>query len=677
MSQLLASKKFLRQIAPVAGLALLGAASVAQASGTTTAFGPLYPTLSNPCAIFNSAVPATTFTKIVYGEPINFTITGQVVTESPDGSGKIKVVVKADGYGVGGTSGIKYKFVAKLQLQGAPVNGAFSGKFKGVAKIIGESQDRDDRAGKLAQSTQDNALFQFEIQVNYANGNAVADWSNVASNFSMSCQGSPWTNLTATAPERGGRDPRRDKDEGRAFGSDEESRKAFVGRGFGDVWNKYAWSAQDFGGGLLFGTKNAYFNYASIASYSDESITSPAALCYRNPANITPIIYKGLAGAELFEAPAEGGTATDTHFAEIWRFDKSGKTWSKVRDDTESQGFRIMTTHSSKLYVGSDLGSFVAGVSLQSGGAGNWTFPGSRILSSVDGKNFTAVPCDSSVNGPCTSATAQAITNPSVNVSFRAMTSYGGKLYLGTFNPTGGELWSYDATAVPASAWTLIKKFSPANGAPFPANQYHPAVTELTVFNGKLYVGLGGTGYDYLRTYDGNTLSAVPNLPVLNSPTNIGVLKLFASSKGLLYIGCVDFAGFNLQTMNTGGTFATVTTDGFANSANAYAWSMVEYGDRTYVGTFNTGFLNNAPRGSAELWYSDDTANWRQVPLPLGFGFWNYGIRTMVVADKRLYLGTASNIVAPDLLIPLLPLSPGAEVWSVDVDKVAPKLTNR
>jgi hypothetical protein len=47
------------------------------------------------------------------------------------------------------------------------------------------------------------------------------------------------------------------------------------------------------------------------------------------------------------------------------------------------------------------------------------------------------------------------------------------------------------------------------------------------------------------------------------------------------------------------------------------------------------------------------------------------------VSDKRLYLGTASNIIAPDLAIPLLPLSPGAEVWSVDVYKVAPKLTYR
>ena len=53
------------------------------------------------------------------------------------------------------------------------------------------------------------------------------------------------------------------------------------------------------------------------------------------------------------------------------------------------------------------------------------------------------------------------------------------------------------------------------------------------------------------------------------------------------------------------------------------------------------------------------------MALPLDFGFWNYGIRTMTLANKQLYLGTASNIVAPDLITQPVPLSPGAEVWSI------------
>ena len=48
-----------RLAAPAAGLALLGTVGWASATTTTTAFGPLTPTLSNPCAIFNAPVPGT------------------------------------------------------------------------------------------------------------------------------------------------------------------------------------------------------------------------------------------------------------------------------------------------------------------------------------------------------------------------------------------------------------------------------------------------------------------------------------------------------------------------------------------------------------------------------------------------------------------------------------------
>lgn len=637
--------------AVVVGLACSAGPGLAQAQSGST-FGPVYATLQDPCAVFNAPVTGTTLTQIVYGEPVNFTIDGNtvaVITTSTTGAANLKFMINAHGDGIGANSGIKYQFNGKLQAKANTTgnvldpNFQFNGSFKVSARVIGQGNAAS--TGQVAQGAQDNAVFDFYVRVNYANGVAVGNFDNVTTKFTLTCQASPWSNQM-TALKAG--------------------TKAAVGRGFGDVWNKYAWSTADFNGGLVVGTKNAYFDYSKIGTYSDTNNASPAAQCYRDPTNITPSIYRGLACAELFEAPAEGGSSTDTRFAEIWRLDYAKNTWSQVRNDTASQGFRIMTTHNSKLYVGSDLGSFVAGVDLKTGPAPGWNFPGSRILTSTDGINFTAVPCDSTVSGPCTSATGVSNSPPpNVNTSFRALASYGGKLYLGTFNPTGGELWSYDSAAAAANAWRLIKKFSPVDFSGFPTNKYHPAVTELTVFNGKLYVGLGGAGIDYLRVYDGTTLSPVAGLPTLTSPTNIGVLKLFASSKGLLYIGSVDFAGFNLQTMDKSGVFSTVTATGFANSSNAYAWSMAELNGRTFVGTFNTGFLSQLPRGSAELWYSDDSINWQQMALPVDFGFWNYGIRTMTFANKQLYLGTASNVVAPDLITQPVPLSPGAEVWSI------------
>jgi hypothetical protein len=43
---------------------------------------------------------------------------------------------------------------------------------------------------------------------------------------------------------------------------------------------------------------------------------------------------------------------------------------------------------------------------------------------------------------------------------------------------------------------------------------------------------------------------------------------------------------------------------------------------------------------NAELRYSDHSINWQQMALPLDWGPWNYGIRTMEV-------GNNSTLVAP------------------------------
>lgn len=112
---------------------------------------------------------------------------------------------------------------------------------------------------------------------------------------------------------------------------------------------------------------------------------------------------------------------------------------------------------------------------------------------------------------------------------------------------------------------------------------------------------------------------------------------------------------------------------------------MAEINGRVFVGTFNKDFFSldpgtPLPRGSSELWYSDNvalsnpTGTWQQMALPLDWGLWNYGIRTMEVGDKKLFLGTASNMVAPDLTLisTLIPLSPGTEVWTIRNTAVAP-----
>ena len=633
---------------------LAGTAAQAQASST---FGPVYQTLSDPCAVFNAPVPGTTFTKVVYGEPIAFTIRGETVTivDTSTSPASLKFLVNAHGDGVGAVSGIAYRFQGKLQTKvrasGSVTDPGFryDGSLKLSARVIGQGNEAS--TGRLAQGAQDNAVFDFRVQVQYAAGQTMSFFDSVNSSTTLSCQASPWANQMS-APREGS--------------------KTAVGRGFGDVWNKYAWSMQDFAGGLVVGTKNAWYDAARLATYYDEPPGSTAAQCTQDPGNPIPPVFRPLVCAELFESPpqtAPSRPATDTRFAEIWRLDYAKKSWRRVRDDTASQGFRVMAPHAGQLYVGSDLGSFVAGVDLKSGGAGAWNFPGVRLLRSADGTTYTEVPCGPAVSGPCNAATGSPTMMPDVNISIRALASWGDKLYVGTFNPMGGELWSYSATA----GWARLKKF-----APDAQTQYHAAVTELAVFNNRLYLGLGASSSDYLHVYDGTQVSPVPNLPLPGSPSGAGVLKLFPSTKGVLLVGTVDFArGFGLYTLDALGNFGIVTSSGFGDPAaplnlNAYPWSIAEIGGRTFVGTFNTGIFNKLPRGSAELWQSDDLASWQQVALPLDFGYWNYGIRTMTTANKQLYLGTASTIVAPDGVSGPLTLTPGLEVWSIRSNAASP-----
>lgn len=444
-----------------------------------------------------------------------------------------------------------------------------------------------------------------------------------------------------------------------------------VGRGFGDTWNKYAWSMKDNNGGMLVGTKNAYYDAQQYVSPSGGVKT-----CVDNDIYRVTGIHEPLACMELFGSPAAvaAGVATsvaaDTRFAEIWRYDYGLRSWSKVLDDPKSQGFRVMETHNNKVYVGSDLGAFITGVDLYSGRPGAWNFPGSKLLASTDGKNFNEI--GSCVNaGPCTSANGLDNpygligTNPNytgaVNTSIRALASFKGKLYVGTFNSTGGQLWAYDDTL---NTWALV----PLQGITTPTgNPYKPAIMELRVYKSKLYIGIGGpSGNSYLYSYDGLSAMAVPvdAQPALPQ-SSVGVIKLFVSGNGLLYIGNTDLTlGFSLLSYD-GTNFNSVTLDGFGDPNNAYSWSMAEFNGRLYLGTFNQDFTANPIGASAQLWYSDSGISWQKATLPKTFGPLNYGIRNLEIGNNQLFLGTASNMLAPDLTSEFETFQPGAEVWTI------------
>jgi hypothetical protein len=158
-------------------------------------------------------------------------------------------------------------------------------------------------------------------------------------------------------------------------------------------------------------------------------------------------------------------------------------------------------------------------------------------------------------------------------------------------------------------------------------------VTKLYPFNGKLYVATQniGRGFTFLRYSDMVQEATVP----------------------------VDGNGWEV-----------ITLDGFGDPRNTAIWSMQEFQGMLYMGTFTQDFLFRLPdffsrpenilefdpallAGSAQLWRSNDGLVWERETNPAaGFGIWDYGFRDMVVGNNgtQLFLGTASNLFAPDAM---------------------------
>jgi hypothetical protein len=84
--------------------------------------------------------------------------------------------------------------------------------------------------------------------------------------------------------------------------------------------------------------------------------------------------------------------------------------------------------------------------------------------------------------------------------------------------------------------------------------------------------------------------------------------------------------------------YRILNTNGFGDKFNMYAWSMTVFDNTLYLGTFNIN--------GSQLWYSTDGETW-EVLIPKGFGSkFEWGIRCMIVANERLFIGTAASIPA-------------------------------
>jgi hypothetical protein len=95
---------------------------------------------------------------------------------------------------------------------------------------------------------------------------------------------------------------------------------------------------------------------------------------------------------------------------------------------------------------------------------------------------------------------------------------------------------------------------------------------------------------------------------------------------------------------------------GYGNFFNTYTWSMEVYNNQLYVGTFDWSYVAhvNMPQDlppitlpnetyGADLFRFDSTRKPAKAISYYGVGnYLNYGIRNMLVANGKLYLGSAN-----------------------------------
>ncbi len=248
------------------------------------------------------------------------------------------------------------------------------------------------------------------------------------------------------------------------------------------------------------------------------------------------------------------------------------------------------------------------------------------------------------------------------NSDVTAMAAYRGRLYAGTRNPDGCQVWSYDGVS-----WRQEVGQGEA-GAPTGPGFGDPKtnnVSSMCVYDSRLYVGArnpvsGGR----LWSYDGKDWTqevgqgdvSKPAGPGFGDPDNNDVPSM-AVLDGQLLAGTYNPGGCQVWSFD-GDSWARVAEGGFGDADNHAASSMAVYYSRLYVGTFNNDYTSGC-----QVW-SYDGEEWMQevgqgaASTPTGPGFGDSNNRraaSMAVYDHGLYVGTYDSSGGS-----------GCQVWSYD-----------
>jgi hypothetical protein len=226
----------------------------------------------------------------------------------------------------------------------------------------------------------------------------------------------------------------------------------------------------------------------------------------------------------------------------------------------------------------------------------------------------------------------------------------GERLYAGTLNLEGFQLWASDCEGPPPYRWTKIVDRGAGRG---PLNQ---AVASMTAFKGALYVGTGiqGGGNDRVNEI---------------GPAAAELIRVNADDSWDVIIGeQQDQDGRDREVL--GGLRA-----GFGNFFNGYFWNLGVHDGWLYCGTYDWSInlrwatMESTPakvrhlvemigtegiianEGGADLWRSYDGENWLPVTRKGFDNPYNWGVRNIVSSPLGLFIGTA-NVFGPRVAVP-------------------------
>ena len=248
------------------------------------------------------------------------------------------------------------------------------------------------------------------------------------------------------------------------------------------------------------------------------------------------------------------------------------------------------------------------------------------------------------------------------NTTAGAMSFYGGRLYTGTYNAQGCQVWSYNGIS-----WTQEVGQGAAGTPTGPGfgNGKTNNVSSMAVYGSSLYVGTRNPAEGCrIWSYNGISWTQEVGQGAAGTPTGPGFgdtgnndVTSMAVMGGRLYAGTYNPGGCQVWCYD-GSAWKRVAEGGFGDTDNYAAASMAVYFQSLYVGTFNNDYTSGC-----HVW-SYNGSSWTQevgqgaAGTPTGPGFGDINNRraaSMSVYNSGLYVGTYDSSGGS-----------GCQVWSFD-----------